>query len=257
MNFTGTVQIFSKGYLAGEDETWNAVPSSGLLQRLHEETARWIAVIDTPDGMTHRIALGDPVREAGVSNLYLPQWFCHQANLIGDGEDRRVSIHFERCESLTKATQIVFVPIGHVPEDLNIGELLEEPLSQLGVIQEGMTIPVPCFEGNLYLQVKSCEPSYCVFLDGKEISYSIEDNEHKSRTPTPMPTPLTTPIFSSSSQPSPDFFSSMVPMVPLLPLSGGNISQTGTATRRNIVQRTSTSTLSFSFEGVGRRLNEI
>ena len=284
MNFSGTVQIYSKAYLELEDNSWNAIPTVGLLGKIHTsaafgeprhsmpaaafsggESARWIAVLGTPDGGVHRIALGDPIHELNgipgvvTTNLYLPQWFCHQANIIGDGEDRRLTIHFERCEVLTKATNILFTPLGEIPEDIKIGELLEEPLSQLGVLQEGMIIPVPCFEGQISLRVKRCEPTQFVFLDGKEVQYDIEEERQsfiENRIPTPTPTPLTTPIFSSNSNGNEIFSSSMIPMLgSSTAFHVATVDQTSTVTRRGT--RTSTLTTFISFGGIGRRLNEV
>jgi hypothetical protein len=55
-------------------------------------------------------------------------------------------------------------------------DLLEEPLSQLGVIHKGQMIPAPAFEG-VHLLLRTCEPDGPpVFLDGAEVSLEIEQD---------------------------------------------------------------------------------
>jgi hypothetical protein len=139
----------------------------GRLQRLEESSARWICVI----GDIH-VAVGDPV-EGRADNMYLPSWIIGACGLEGAGE--KVDMRFERCESFLKAEKLGFQVVGEAPRDMDFVELLEEPLSQLGVIQKGQIIPVPVLEG-VYLILTTCEPDGQVFLDGAEISLEIEDD---------------------------------------------------------------------------------
>jgi hypothetical protein len=210
------------------DSSWCATPTSLLLRNLHArgETARWIAAITTSAGEVIRIALGDPVGDNFSSWLYLPPWFCMHAGIIGDGSDDRVEVRFEKCEDLPKATQITVETLGEIPDGLDIRELLEEPLSQLGVLQEGMILPIPCVDA-AHLRVKQTKPAACVFLDGHDVTLCFEEKiptQVKSRTPTPMPTPFFTAADATAS------------MLPALSLGA---QPTG------------------SFRGIGRRLNEV
>jgi hypothetical protein len=169
---TSRVSLYSKVYLEQEDESWSARPSRRLLEDIHrddEDSARWIAVIG---GV--RIALGDPIVSATGRSLYIPRWILDTAGMDGNGED--VDIRFERSETLEKATRLVFEVIGEIPDEIQLRDLLEEPLSQLGVLEEGQIIPAPIMDG-VYLLVKACEPSgQPVFLDGAEVALEIEND---------------------------------------------------------------------------------
>lgn len=171
-----TVTVYSKVFLDEDDTSWSARPNRRLLEWLHrgdEPSARWIAVLG---GI--RICLGDPVRGDEASfgkELYLPQWILDSAGMCGEGDELRV--RFERSETLAKATKLGFKIMGEIPEDLDIKELLEDPLSQLGVLEEGQILPAPVLEG-VHLLVQTCEPAgQPVFLDGAEIALEIEDDD--------------------------------------------------------------------------------
>jgi len=92
------------------------------------------------------------------------------AGLI-DGDE--IDMEFKKSEDLQKATRLSFKVIGNIPDDLDIRDLLEEPLSQLGVIEAGQMIPIPALEGTVLL-LDSCEPEGLVFLDGAEIALDIQ-----------------------------------------------------------------------------------
>lgn len=173
------VRLYSKVYMEQEDNSWSARPTSRLYHTIHqddeENTARWIAVIEGEHGILYKIALGDPVFDNQTSALYCPPWFLEQAGLHGDGLEN-IEITFEKAEVLPKATQLTFRLIGQsLPEGFDIRDLLEEPLSQLGVLKEGMIIPVPMMDGLADLHLISCEPSSLVFLDGPEVALLLED----------------------------------------------------------------------------------
>lgn len=151
--------------------TWSARPSERIMEMLHSRadgSARWIAVIGGVN-----VALGDPV--AGwVKKMYVPHWILESCGLEGTGEE--VEIRFERCESFLKAEKLGFQVLGDIPADVDLKDLLEEPLSQLGVIHKGQMIPAPVFEG-VHLLLRTCEPDGPpVFLDGAEVSLEIEQN---------------------------------------------------------------------------------
>jgi hypothetical protein len=175
------VTLYSKAFLETDDDSWSARPSSSLLQKLHsgEGSARWIACISPPVAIGSEptcsdsyISIGDPVpSDRGRKVLYLPQWFMES---VGVEDGFEVDLDFKRSEDMPRATSLNFRMLGPLP-DLDIRDLLEEPLSQLGVLQVGQIIPVPALEGVLILE--SCEPDGIVFLDGAEIALDIIGDE--------------------------------------------------------------------------------
>jgi len=153
---------------------WCAQPTARFLQILHQsgqESARWILVVG---GIA--IALGDPVLEAGRAAVYVPQWILDlgTVNTAGNGEE--TTFECIPSESLPRATRLGFRIVGDMPEDIDVRELLEGALSQLGVLTIGQMIPVPAFD-NCVLVVEVCEPAERVFLDGAEIALEIEREE--------------------------------------------------------------------------------
>ena len=159
------VKVYSKIYLDVDDTTWCARPTKDLMRRLQsQDSARWIAAFDGG-----RISIGDPVSFIEYDCLFVPGWFMET---IGLEDGTEVILTFEKCETLQKATHLSFKVIGQV-NDMDIRDLIEEPLSQLGVIEVGQTIPVPLVEDALLLLV-NCEPSGTVFLDGANIGLEIE-----------------------------------------------------------------------------------
>jgi hypothetical protein len=227
---TSTVALYSKLYIENDD-TWCARPTARLLEHLHsgaDDTARWIAVLG---GI--RIAVGDPVpaENRWSRNLYIPQWILESAGMSGEGEE--IQIRFERCEVLPKATSLGFKILGEVPEGIDMRDLLEGPLSSLGVLEVGQIIPAPVLEG-VHLLVQTCEPGGGpVFLDGAEIALDIESDvvpQPVERPPTPRPTePEILPNF--------DQIVDLPPMPALPPRSQGSCPSAFIA-----------------FSGVGRRL---
>ena len=168
------VTVYPKIYMNVEDSSWSARPSVMLARRLHsgEGSARWVACVK--EGY---ISVGDPISTdymgRGEEILYLPSWLCEAIGVEG-GEE--LEIEFERSENLQKATRLSFKVIGHIPADMDIRDLIEEPLSQLGVLEEGQIVPVPVVEGAMIL-LESCEPEGVVFLDGSDIVMDLEMDE--------------------------------------------------------------------------------
>jgi hypothetical protein len=185
------IPVYSKLYLETENEEWSAVPTSSLLHRIHhseQSTVRWIAVLHYKGNDFH-IALGDPVRD-NTQAIFVPGWFLHQMGVIGDGEEMEVS--FVPAETFPKAMRLKFSLIGDRTDEMEIRDLLEAPLSQLGILSKGQTIPIPVLEHHTLL-VKECEPANTVFLDGAEIAFEIESEQQTiSRQDTPWASPFTT-----------------------------------------------------------------
>jgi hypothetical protein len=99
---------------------------------------------------------------------------------IEDGSE--VEIEFTKSEELPRATSLTFRMMGPGQSDIDIRDLLEEPLSQLGVLQVGQIIPVPTLDGSMLL-LESCDPDGVVFLDGAEIALNIINDEQDGGTP--------------------------------------------------------------------------
>jgi len=222
------VTLYSKAFLETDDDSWSARPSAALLQRLHhgEGSARWIACISPPVAIGSEptcsdsyISIGDPVpSERGRKVLYLPQWFMESIG-VDDGDE--IDLDFKRSEEMPRATSLNFRMMGSLP-DLDIRDLLEEPLSQLGVLQVGQIIPVPALEGVLVLE--SCEPDGIVFLDGAEIALDIVGDSADSAESVAEPVP--TPSFGKPEpfrQPEPSAPLESFDM-PMLPQSGQTLS---------------------------------
>lgn len=171
------IKVYSKLYLETDDDSWSARPTKNLMRRLHsQDSARWIAAFDGG-----RISVGDPVNTfTGSDALFVPSWFLESIGLE-DGAD--VELAFEKSETLPKATRLSFKVIGDIPADMDVRDLLEEPLSQLGVLEVGQMIPIPILEGTMLL-LQECEPENVVFLDGEA------DLEIENDTPVETPSPL-------------------------------------------------------------------
>jgi hypothetical protein len=141
---------------------------------------RWIAVFRS-GGEEHRIALGSPDGED--MQLLIPGWFLDSADLPGLGEE--IIVRFERCETMTPARQLRFKTMEPLPDWLDIRDILEEPLSQLGVIKQGQMLPIPVLDSVLIL-LESAEPAdEFLFLDGDEIAIDVVSD---------MPEPVTEPV---------------------------------------------------------------
>jgi len=161
------VEVYSKIYMDEEDTSWSARPTRNLLRRLHsgEDSKRWIALIEES-----RISIGDPVNTVTDSDsLFVPSWFLQT---VGLEDGANIQITFQKCEDLPKASKLSFQVLGDVG-DIDIRDLLEEPLSQLGVLEVGQMIPVPVLD-DVTLFLEECEPESVVFLDGADIALEIE-----------------------------------------------------------------------------------
>lgn len=170
--------------LYGKDlDKWSATPSTTLLHKITQRdytggSARWIAVIERKGFQTIRVALGDPKRSTECS-LELPQWLLLEEG--GYGEE--VIIKYEKSEKYKKAKHLVFRALADpMEEEYSLEEFLEQPLSELGILEEGQMIRVPVLEIPLLLE--KVEPSgEPVFLDGLEVGLEILWPEQVGRRP--------------------------------------------------------------------------
>ena len=188
-----------------------------LLQGYGPDSARWIVSVG---GMS--VALGDPIPDTQQAAVYVPQWILDASSAQGQGE--MVSVECIAAETLPHATRLCFRVIGDLPEDVDVRELLEGALSQLGVLSLGQMIPVPAFEGCV-LMVEACEPADRVFLDGAEVALEIERESATASASVSVGAapPVAPPVASQTT--SDDFFSTgMVPVeeAPVLPQTQGN-----------------------------------
>ena len=161
------VTVFTKVYMETDDESWSARPSADLLRRIHSsgESSRWIATIDGE----FNIAIGDHV-PGDQTILYVPSWFLLMTS-VSDGDV--IEIDFKPSEEFVRATRLGFKVMGNIPDDMDIRSILEEPLSQLGVLSEGQIIPIPGIDSMLMLDI--CEPEGIpLFMDGAEVILEIE-----------------------------------------------------------------------------------
>ena len=191
------------------DSSWSAVPSNTLVQRLGD-SMRWIATFKVA-GEEHRIALGSPDGTTGM-RLELPEWFIDATGLI-PGEE--IIVHFQACEGMTSAKKLTFKSLEPLPDWLDVRDVLEEPLSQLGVIKQGQILPVPVLD-SVVLILESAEPvDEFLFLDGEDIEIDVIMD-----TPQAAYEPMTPPLeglVQESSTASDENFSFMPPAAPAAP----------------------------------------
>jgi hypothetical protein len=171
------------------DSSWSAVPSNTLVQRLGD-SMRWIATFKV-GGEEHRIALGSPDGTTGM-RLELPQWFIESTGLV-PGEE--IIVHFQACEGMTSAKKLTFKSLEPLPDWLDVRDVLEEPLSQLGVIKQGQILPVPVLD-SVVLILESAEPAdEFLFLDGEDIEIDVlMDPPVDEPPPQPVHEPMTPPL---------------------------------------------------------------
>ena len=205
------VPVYSTLYAGVDCGEWCARPTARFLQLLHgsgAESIRWIVSVG---GMS--VALGDPIPDTQQAAVYVPQWILDASSAQGQGE--MVSVECIAAETLPHATRLCFRVIGDLPEDVDVRELLEGALSQLGVLSLGQMIPVPAFEGCV-LMVEACEPAEHVFLDGAEVALEIERESASASAPASAAVGAAPPVPPPRAMASPvadDFFSTgMIPV---------------------------------------------
>ena len=240
------VTVYSKVFLAASnndhDTSWSARPTQKLMRRLHDsprESARWIGVVEEK-----HISMGDPVQDSNsFYGLYVPGWFMES---LGLEENSEVEVEFKRCEDFPKATKLSFKVMGDIPADFDIRDLIEEPLSQLGVLEVGQIIPVPILEGPLLLLQES-EPEGAVFLDGNDIELDIEQDPPEHDAPGPCVPKEQEPEHKTSNPFDTD--TQIFPMTPLVPACA-EVKPTRS------VGRFASASKFIPFQGEGRKLCE-
>jgi len=216
-------KIYTKSFLETENDTWSVIPSSALIQQMNalptqHETARWIAVLRSA-GQENKIALGSPV-EGTEKCLYFPKWFLDGIGIQGNGDERIV--RFEVSEPIPRATSLSFKVFGDIPDWVDIVEILEGPLSELGVLKPGQVLPIPVLEDGIIILDK-CEPDApFVFMDGSDITLNVENDEESFVLPPPVIEPQQT-FVPPPTEPPIDFtsmISTPITTPPIKPNSG-------------------------------------
>jgi len=168
-------KIYSKEYLE-DDSGWSVTPTTSLLQRIHaipEQSSRWIAALRHA-GQDNKIALGSPIQSDECA-LYFPVWFIDAVGILPDGGERIV--RFEVSERIPRAGKLHFKTLGVIPDWVDIVSILEEPLSQLGVLKRGQMVPVPVIDDAMLI-LDTCEPDdEFVFMDGSDITLEVDPDE--------------------------------------------------------------------------------
>jgi hypothetical protein len=119
---------------------------------------------------------------------------------VSDGDV--IEVDFKPSEEFVRATRLGFKVMGIIPDDMDIRSILEEPLSQLGVLNEGQIIPIPGTDSMLMLDI--CEPEGMpLFMDGAEVILEIEHEVHETTftSEESMPAPITPGIYNPALEP--------------------------------------------------------
>ena len=218
---------------AQEDSSWSATPNNSLVQRLHSlnETMRWIAVFQS-QGEEHRIALGSPDGQLGGYCLTMPEWFLESSGLSSHANADEVIVRFIPCEGIPSARKLRFKTLEPLPDWLDIRDVIEEPLSQLGIIKQGQMLPLPVLDSVLLI-LDSAEPfDDFLFLDGDDIEIDVvTDHDVSEAAEAPYEAPYEAPEAHEAPEAPEDvqagfpFFPP--PIVPHIPQSHGFVPFSG------------------------------
>jgi len=226
-----TVELYSFAYLEDTRKTsdWSVYPSKNVWAKLmgREASARWIGRLTGTYETVVSVGLADPIEYESTNRLYCPFWILDALGVKGDGEE--VAVEWVAAETLERATRLVFSLTEALPADLDPRDLLEGPLSMLGVIRTGSMLPIPGMEGECF-HVTTCEPADEVFLDGDEIALEFLLPEIA---PAPLPSAPLPSAPSAEEEEEEEPWDDSEPMIPI-----------GKEIKKGFVP----------FSGVGRRL---
>lgn len=159
------------------------------------------------------IPIGSPVPNDSIHNVYLPLWIIDTANIIGVGEEYRLTVLSE--DAFPSATKITFKIIDKEFYNSDIKEELEIALTQIGVIKQDTTIQIPIASlgVSVDMYVSATEPANIVLCDGDDIEVEFED-----LIDVPIPEPVQAPRLEA--EPIPEY-----PRLPtvLYPDNTGNV----------------------------------
>ena len=182
-------------------------------------------------------ALGNPIAateiQAADPKLFVPPWVLDQLCLDGTGEVLNVEWMSE--ESFPEATRIVLRPHDSAFYHADAKEELERVLTQMGILKQGVTIPVGISALGGYeilFDVVKTEPAELVLMEGDEVALEFEaalDEAPMAYEPpataplmtAPMPPPTEEPFDTDSMIPT------ALPVPPVGNVLGGTVRPKG------------------------------
>jgi hypothetical protein len=137
-----------------------------------EVKERWICTLKRKQRV-EKIALGETVpsvQDKEEFELHVPSWFIDSCECSAN---EIVNVQFSCSSQLSRAMSLSFTLVGEIPEWLDLKDVLEDFLSQLGVLKRGQMLPVPLLEDGqvLLAHYESMDPH--VFLHGDEIGLEL------------------------------------------------------------------------------------
>lgn len=201
-----TIHLYSECFAEGNWNEESVVrPSRDIWERWQQEhfgASRLFLRIQHPrTGDDYYCSIGDPIQTDLKNAVFLPMWMIDSNQYDGCGDE--TIGHIITPDEIPKATRIVLKPVDSLIHQVDVVRCLEQPLSSLGVLQQGKTYLIPLSELGGYLCpvfVDRLEPADVVFLDGDEIplefTQAVDYFEPPPRpaTPPPQPLPLLNPL---------------------------------------------------------------
>jgi hypothetical protein len=115
----------------------------------------------------------------------MPQWFLESSGLSSHANADEVIVRFIPCEGIPSARKLRFKTLEPLPDWLDIRDVIEEPLSQLGIIKQGQMLPLPVLD-SVVLILDSAEPfDDFLFLDGDDIEIDVVTDDPPEAPETP------------------------------------------------------------------------
>jgi len=174
----------------GEHE-WNKIYDS------HTGAKRIFAKICINDS-TLICPLGEPIRNALVDinslehpPIFIPAWAVRSLKVEGVGDTATVEWCSE--EYFPDATKIILRPHDHTFYESDVKKELEEALTQYGVLQVGLTIPIKIQALNnreIQFDVIALEPASTVLMQGDEVEIEFEKSFNEPERPATVAAPV-------------------------------------------------------------------
>jgi hypothetical protein len=161
----------------------------------------------------------------------MPQWFLESSDLSSDANADEVIVRFIPCEGIPSARKLRFKTLEPLPDWLDIRDVIEEPLSQLGIIKQGQMLPLPVLD-SVVLILDSAEPfDDFLFLDGDDIEIDVVTDHDAPEAPEAPETPETPEAHETHEAPEeagfPFFPAPMAPPMAPIPQSQGFVPFSG------------------------------
>ena len=187
-------QAWSETFLEDGDRHVTCRVPERAWTRIHDanpEAKRLFAKISA-GGSTAFCALGSPVRPTDMSDapLYLPEWILDRLPICGEGET--VSVEWLPEEAFPEATRIILRPHDSAFYHADAKEELERMLTQIGILEQGITIKLPMSELGGYeieFDVITVEPARLVLMQGDEVAMEFEEALDAPTTTQPLDAP--------------------------------------------------------------------